>query len=192
MKKNTMDKVSVLMLVLSWVVVLALGTIDGLYCTGGEASLIEEEVEIPAYIASVQVVLGVLQLVVFAWLIFLIVYPLIKYKSINSNKKQEIQKSEEYKTNKKELKAILFGNLVFVILIYTPMYLNSILVTLAKPVIYIYPEIETTVQVSVGYPEKLSCVYPEYDMEEDWEVIAKPNGDLVDTKTGRNLKSICH
>ena len=55
-----------------------------------------------------------------------------------------------------------------------------------KPVIYIYPEAETTVQVSVGYPEKLSCVYPEYG-EEGWKVIAKPNGDLVDTKTGRNL-----
>ena len=56
-----------------------------------------------------------------------------------------------------------------------------------KPVIYIYPETETEVQVSVGYPEKLSCVYPEYDTEEGWKVIAQPNGDLVDTKTGRNL-----
>ena len=56
-----------------------------------------------------------------------------------------------------------------------------------KPIIYIYPETETIVQVSVGYPEKLSCVYPEYDTEEGWKVIAQPNGDLVDTKTGRNL-----
>jgi hypothetical protein len=68
------------------------------------------------------------------------------------------------------------------------MYLFNIYDNLAaKPVIYIYPETETTVQVSVGYPEKLSCVYPEYDKEEGWEVIAQPNGDLVDRKTGRNL-----
>ena len=56
----------------------------------------------------------------------------------------------------------------------------------AKPIIYIYPETETTVQVTVGHPEKLSCVYPEYS-EEGWKVIVKPNGDLVDTKTGKNL-----
>jgi hypothetical protein len=57
-------------------------------------------------------------------------------------------------------------------------------------IIYIYPGKETTVQVSLGFPEKLSCVYPEYNAEESWEVIAQPNGDLVDTKTGRNLYCI--
>ncbi len=58
-------------------------------------------------------------------------------------------------------------------------------ISLDKPVIYIYPERETKVEIRVAYPEKLSCAYPEYD--NGWEVIAQPNGDLVDLKTGRNL-----
>ncbi len=57
-----------------------------------------------------------------------------------------------------------------------------------KPIIYLYPEKETEVSVKVGYPEKLTVTYPEY--ENGWNVIAKPNGDLKDIKTGRNLYSL--
>ena len=57
--------------------------------------------------------------------------------------------------------------------------------TMAKPVVYIYPEQETKVEIRVAYSEKLSCAYPEYD--NGWKVIAQPNGDLVDVNTGRNL-----
>ena len=55
----------------------------------------------------------------------------------------------------------------------------------AKPVIYLYPEQEAKINVTVGNPERLTCTYPKY--ENGWEVIAKPNGDLKDIKTGRNL-----
>lgn len=57
-----------------------------------------------------------------------------------------------------------------------------------KPIIYIYPTEETKVSVKVGRPENLSHTYPKY--ENGWEVIAKPNGDLIDTKTGRNLYAL--
>ena len=57
-----------------------------------------------------------------------------------------------------------------------------------KPIIYIYPEQETKVSVTVGRPENLTHTYPKY--EQKWEVIAKPNGDLVDCKTGRNLYAL--
>jgi len=56
---------------------------------------------------------------------------------------------------------------------------------IAKPVIYLYPEEEQKVNVRVGNPERLTHTYPKY--EESWNVIAMPNGDLTDTKTGRNL-----
>ena len=56
------------------------------------------------------------------------------------------------------------------------------------PIIYIYPEHETKVSVTVGRPENLTHTYPKY--EGNWEVIAKPNGDLVDCKTGRNLYAL--
>jgi len=57
-----------------------------------------------------------------------------------------------------------------------------------KPIIYIYPEEETKVTVKVGNPKNLTYTYPKY--EDNWEIIAKPNGDLIDCKTGRNLYAL--
>lgn len=58
----------------------------------------------------------------------------------------------------------------------------------AKPIIYLYPEEEQEVTVILGKTENLICTYPKY--EDSWNVIAKPNGDLVDIKTGRNLYAL--
>ena len=60
--------------------------------------------------------------------------------------------------------------------------------TIAKPIIYIYPQEETEVSVKVGYPDSLTCTYPKY--ENGWDVIASPDGDLKDVKTGRNLYAL--
>lgn len=57
-----------------------------------------------------------------------------------------------------------------------------------KPIIYLYPTEETNVSVKLLYEDKLTCTYPKYKSE--WNVLAKPNGDLVDLKTGRNLYSL--
>lgn len=54
-----------------------------------------------------------------------------------------------------------------------------------KPIIYLYPEIETKVSIKVGYPDKLTTTYPKYNNE--WSVLAQPNGNLIDLNTGRNL-----
>ena len=54
--------------------------------------------------------------------------------------------------------------------------------TLYKPLIYLYPEKEMKISVELGYPNKLTTTYPEYNKK--WEVIAKPNGELKDS-TGR-------
>ena len=48
----------------------------------------------------------------------------------------------------------------------------------AKPVIYLYPEKETAVDVSLDYKGELTCTYPEYDG--GWSVIAKPDGTIFD------------
>lgn len=47
-----------------------------------------------------------------------------------------------------------------------------------KPIIYLYPEEECEVEVSVGYPEKLTVTYPLYD--NGWRVHASPDGTLTD------------
>ena len=45
-----------------------------------------------------------------------------------------------------------------------------------KPVIYLYPEKETKIDVKLGSPEKLTCIYPEYN--DGWSVVAESSGTL--------------
>lgn len=47
-----------------------------------------------------------------------------------------------------------------------------------KPIIYLYPESETSVTVKVDNPNYLTVSYPKYN--NGWKVLAKPNGDLYD------------
>ena len=58
-----------------------------------------------------------------------------------------------------------------------------------KPIIYIYPEEEIELTVKLGKAENITCSYPKYT-EDGWKVKAKPNGEIVDLKTGRNLYSL--
>ena len=57
-----------------------------------------------------------------------------------------------------------------------------------KPVIYLYPETDTEVNVSLGYKDKITVSYPEYS--KGWNVFAKTNGDLTDLTTGKELYSL--
>ena len=50
----------------------------------------------------------------------------------------------------------------------------------AKPVIYLYPEAETEVTVSLDYGGELTCVYPAFDGGTSWSVTAAPDGTLTD------------
>lgn len=52
-----------------------------------------------------------------------------------------------------------------------------------KPVIYLYPEEETTVTVKLSYKGKLICTYPEY--KEGWTVKAYPDGKLINLDDGK-------
>lgn len=57
-----------------------------------------------------------------------------------------------------------------------------------KPIIYLYPKETMQISIKLGKDENLTCTYPKYEGE--WNVTANPNGDLIDTKTGRNLYSL--
>ena len=63
-------------------------------------------------------------------------------------------------------------------------------VSIEKPIIYIYPEKEIEVEVKLGRPENLTATYPKYENNQGWKVLAKPNGELTDLKTGRNLYAL--
>ena len=49
-----------------------------------------------------------------------------------------------------------------------------------KPVIYLYPEVETEVSVKLQLDGKLTCTYPAYNT--GWKVTAAPDGTLTDAK----------
>ena len=57
-----------------------------------------------------------------------------------------------------------------------------------KPIIYLYPEKETEIVVRLGLPENLTSSYPKYT--DGWDVIAYPDGTLVDKLTGNKLYSL--
>ena len=58
----------------------------------------------------------------------------------------------------------------------------------AKPIIYLYPTKTTEVSVKVGNPQNFTHTYPKYN--DGWQVVAQPNGDLTDVKTGRSLYAL--
>ena len=47
-----------------------------------------------------------------------------------------------------------------------------------KPILYLYPEKETKVEVTFSHPEYLETTYPKFDGK--WEVTAKKDGSLYD------------
>ena len=57
-----------------------------------------------------------------------------------------------------------------------------------KPIIYLYPTEETQISVKLKNENNITSSYPKY--KENWHVIAKPNGDLKDIKTEKELYSL--
>ena len=57
-----------------------------------------------------------------------------------------------------------------------------------KPIIYLYPTEETEVNVILKNADKLTCSYPTYNS--GWRVTAKPNGDLKELNTNKNLYAL--
>lgn len=53
----------------------------------------------------------------------------------------------------------------------------------AKPVIYLYPETETEVSVTLDYGGTLTTTYPAYN--QGWQVTARPDGTLINQADGR-------
>ena len=59
-----------------------------------------------------------------------------------------------------------------------------------KPIIYLYPEKDEKINVKLKNIDLITTVYPNYDIENGWNVLAKQNGTLVDLNTNRNLYAL--
>ena len=84
---------------------------------------------------------------------------------------------------KKILALLLVSLFLFVILLSgcsRPPYFDNL--TDEKPVIYLYPETVTDVDVTLDYAGQLTCTYPAYG--NGWRVTAQPDGTLTDRATG--------
>lgn len=113
------------------------------------------------------------------------------------NKEEKVEKKVEGSKNKSDKKywkillitLVIIGILVVCTVIWLSYQINQAgNMIVYKPVIYLYPKETTDVIVKIGYAEKLTCSYPVYN--NGWEIIANPDGTLVDTKTNRELYSL--
>lgn len=57
-----------------------------------------------------------------------------------------------------------------------------------KPIIYLYPQVTTTVDVRLSAPDRFTAQYPTY--RDGWRVRAEPDGTLTDLATGRELYAL--
>lgn len=104
---------------------------------------------------------------------------------INKNKKLEAEE-------KRLLIHYYKGNLIFLIVsafwvLFFENNLRAMTDYIAKPIIYLYPEEKTNVNVKVNKKEILTCTYPKYN--DEWNVTAYPDGTLED-KSGRKYYAL--
>ncbi len=115
-------------------------------------------------------------------------------------------KNNQPNTNKKNKKIIVISIIaisiiIIAIIIYFNIYNNSCIrmephyipskggqVVDKKPIIYLYPEYELELCVKLGKTENITCSYPEYN--NGWKIIAKPDGTLIQSETGKELYSL--
>lgn len=83
---------------------------------------------------------------------------------------------------------IIGGVVLITMMVFVNLFSMMIFNQAAKPIIYLYPEQTTEISVTLGKPENVTCSYPKY--EDGWNVIANPDGTLIDNKTGRNLYAL--
>ena len=120
-----------------------------------------------------------------------------------NSKIKENEKEDIIEKKKKKLGIIIISIIVFcmfAVIIFIGIATYNEAKKAAKPIIYLYPEQTTELSVTLGNPKKLTCSYPDY-YESDkanrqagkqggWNVIANPNGDIIDTNTGRKLYAL--
>ena len=110
---------------------------------------------------------------------------------MKSKEKKELSKEEYDKKINRQIIQIIVLSIITILatLILINICNNNVSSSSdLKPIIYIYPEEEMKITVSLGNPEKLTTTYPKY--EDGWTVVAKPDGTLIDTDTGREYYSL--
>lgn len=103
-----------------------------------------------------------------------------------------IRRHEKNKKNEEAKKSITRGVVLTIIFFMISIFVWLVHVATEclteKPIIYLYPEEETNIEVKLGKKENITCSYPKY--ENGWKVVANPNGDLKYIENGKNLYAL--
>lgn len=103
-----------------------------------------------------------------------------------------IRKHEKNKKNEEAKKTITRGVVLTIIFFMISIFVWLVHVATEclneKPIIYLYPEEKTNIEVKLGKKENITCSYPKY--ENGWKVVANPNGDLKYIENGKNLYAL--
>lgn len=57
--------------------------------------------------------------------------------------------------------------------------------SLAKPMIYLYPDLSQELTLSIDFNGQVTSIYPEYNFHNQWRVWAEPDGTLTDAEKGK-------
>lgn len=81
--------------------------------------------------------------------------------------------------NKEKLYGIIITICIAIDVYILSLFFQASRSNIMKPVLYLYPEAETNVEVKFAKPELLTTTYPKFNSS--WNVKVKPNGDMYDT-----------
>lgn len=116
--------------------------------------------------------------------IYTVIY-ILKIIASHIFRKEKYIKEEKRKDIKKVLLTLIGVSFIFGLLYLQVKLSYNDDTPLGKPVIYLYPETQMNVTVKLNNVQNLIHTYPKYI--DGWNVIANPNGNIVDINTGRNL-----
>ena len=131
-------------------------------------------------------ILLVLYFLLYYWPITLFILNFVLRMSVIS----KCKKDNNTELQKKNQKALIITSIVILLLSIGWGWLmrGKLQTSIDKPIIYLYPTKETKLLVKLGYKNSITVSYPKYI--DGWNVLAKPNGDLIDLDTNKNLYSL--
>ena len=79
------------------------------------------------------------------------------------------------------------GGLCYYQFVYVP---SQPTLTVFKPIVYLYGQAGQNVNVKFGYPGLITTSYPEYSVDDGWNVTIQDDGSLYDASIGRSLYAL--
>ena len=104
---------------------------------------------------------------------------------------RRLSEDESIKGTMLRLLKIIIASIIIIFVCMTALNVyNNANTTIDKPIIYLYPQEDTDVTVNLQYSNNITVSYPKYNPNIGWHILAKPDGNLIDLSTKKNLYSL--